>query len=159
MILIPLYDISGALICYRSPARVLTLLALERAVAKTEQVIEIVISEMKKIAIPAAIMLLRTIPWARRNAQCLKANVIVRDENTCQYCGKKNLTARECTIDHVVPKVKGGKTEWSNVVVSCFKCNTQIKQDKTLKECGLTLLRKPYAPSVEELFQKRNKMP
>ena len=48
--------------------------------------------------------------------------VFLRDNYTCQYCGD-NLTVSQCTIDHVVPVSKGGKTTWHNVVTACYPCN------------------------------------
>lgn len=54
--------------------------------------------------------------------------VFLRDNYTCQYCGKE-LHAKECTLDHVVPISKGGKTVWHNVVTACQPCN-QEKADK-----------------------------
>jgi 5-methylcytosine-specific restriction endonuclease McrA len=71
-----------------------------------------------------------------------KKNVFKRDNYTCQYCGSCGL---ELTIDHVIPKSRGGITSWENVVVACQTCNIR-KGDRTLKESGLTLLRKPKKP-------------
>lgn len=64
-----------------------------------------------------------------------------RDDNMCQYCGSiKNLT-----IDHVMPRSRGGKDTWENMVVACMPCNTH-KGDKTPEEWGRLLYRKPKAP-------------
>lgn len=70
--------------------------------------------------------------------------VLARDNYTCQYCGKR-LPKSELTIDHVIPRSRGGKTEWSNVVVACRRCN-QHKGNRTPKEAGMKLLRKPFEP-------------
>ncbi len=64
-----------------------------------------------------------------------------RDDHMCQYCGSiKNLT-----IDHVMPRSKGGEDTWENMVVACMPCNTH-KGDKTPEEWGRPLYRKPKAP-------------
>lgn len=64
-----------------------------------------------------------------------------RDEHTCQYCGSKT----SLTIDHVIPKSKGGEDTWENLVVACYKCNTK-KGDKLLEHINMKLMRQPKAP-------------
>jgi 5-methylcytosine-specific restriction endonuclease McrA len=73
-----------------------------------------------------------------------KRNVFKRDKYTCQYCGKQS---RNLTIDHVVPKSKGGESTWKNVVTACEPCNKK-KADKTPDEAGMRLLNKPYRPNL-----------
>ena len=81
-----------------------------------------------------------------------KANVWKRDKGVCQYCGK-TVTLQEFTVDHVVPKKKGGKGEWTNVVTSCFKCNNK-KDCKSLDESGFKLLNKPRIPNIPETIEQ-----
>ncbi|MCH7399378.1 HNH endonuclease [Belliella sp. DSM 107340] len=70
-------------------------------------------------------------------------NLFKRDGGECQYCGsKKNLT-----IDHVVPRSKGGKTNWSNLITACHRCNV-VKGDKTPEQTGLVLRTQPFKPSL-----------
>jgi len=70
-----------------------------------------------------------------------RREVLRRDKHTCQYCGStKNLT-----IDHVIPRSKGGKHSWDNVVIACELCNSR-KGDRTPKEAGMLLHTKPKAP-------------
>lgn len=71
-----------------------------------------------------------------------RKNVFKRDDYACQYCGTKSA---ELTIDHVLPKSRGGKTEWSNVVCCCSKCNSK-KRDRTPKEANMFLQKKPSKP-------------
>lgn len=71
-----------------------------------------------------------------------KKNVFRRDNHTCQYCGK---TGGYLTIDHIIPKSRGGDTSWENVVVACQECNIK-KGNRTPHEVGIRLLRKPYKP-------------
>ena len=82
-----------------------------------------------------------------------KYNVFIRDDFTCQYC---NTKPDLLTIDHVLPKSKGGTTIYTNVVSSCKSCNLK-KGDRTLKECNLSLNIKPYEPTVYEIITKKLK--
>jgi 5-methylcytosine-specific restriction endonuclease McrA len=74
-----------------------------------------------------------------------RRNVFTRDKYTCQYCGNR-LEHRLLTFDHVMPKSRGGKTSWENIVTSCHPCNNK-KADRTPEECGFSLLKRPYEPS------------
>src|SRR6059036_2331433 len=73
--------------------------------------------------------------------------LFARDEWRCVYCGS---TAGRLTLDHVVPRSKGGESVWENVVTACAPCNLR-KGDRLLEETGLVLHRLPRAP-VPELF-------
>lgn len=74
-----------------------------------------------------------------------RENILVRDNYTCQYCGEK-LPSNELTLDHVFPKSRWGPDIWENIVACCKKCN-QKKADRTPKEAGMKLLRRPYRPN------------
>ncbi len=71
-----------------------------------------------------------------------RRTVFARDQYTCQYCGQ---TAKDLTIDHVVPKRHGGPTAWENLVCSCRRCNMK-KGDKMLQQTGMKLIRQPRRP-------------
>ena len=73
-----------------------------------------------------------------------RRNIYHRDKNTCQYCGKK-FSTQNLNIDHVIPKSKGGKNSWDNLVCSCVKCN-RTKGDKLPKEAGMKLIKNPSEP-------------
>jgi 5-methylcytosine-specific restriction endonuclease McrA len=75
------------------------------------------------------------------NVRLSRKNVFIRDGHRCQYCGKR-LPASELTIDHVVPRSKGGSFKWENVVSSCLDCNAQ-KSDRTPEEARMPLLKRP----------------
>ena len=77
----------------------------------------------------------------------------IRDNNTCQYCGKK-LSRHNKTIDHVIPKSKGGQNTWENVVLCCRKCNRK-KGDKTPEEANMKLINKPKKPKLIEMMIKK----
>lgn len=78
-----------------------------------------------------------------------RKNVYLRDNYTCQYCGKR-FTADELTFDHVVPKNAGGKTTWDNIVTACKCCNGK-KGGKSLQDCGMKLLHQPHIPTMGQL--------
>lgn len=82
--------------------------------------------------------------------------VFVRDQYTCQYCGKNGRVQ----IEHIVPKSRGGKLSFDNCVAACQKCNSK-KAQRTPEEAGMQLLRKPYTPTVMDflvLFMRSNKI-
>lgn len=76
-----------------------------------------------------------------------RSMIYKRDNNKCQYCG----ATRRLTIDHVVPRSKGGEDTWENLVVACSTCNTK-KGDKFLEHTGMKLVRKSMAPSSKVSF-------
>lgn len=71
-----------------------------------------------------------------------RRTVFARDGYVCQYCGQ---TAKDLTIDHVIPRRHGGKTSWDNVVCSCRRCNMK-KGDKLLNQTSMKLMRQPHRP-------------
>jgi len=71
-----------------------------------------------------------------------KKNILRRDGYTCQYCGRRG---ERLTVDHVVPRSRGGETTWTNVVAACLKCNLR-KGNRALDEAGMTLIREPTHP-------------
>jgi DNA-directed RNA polymerase subunit RPC12/RpoP len=82
-----------------------------------------------------------TIPFKVMNKKPSRSMIYKRDDHTCQYCGSK----KRLTIDHVVPKSKGGKDTWENMVVACSRCNIK-KSDTLLEQTGMKLARIPKAP-------------
>ncbi|HET9026773.1 MAG TPA: HNH endonuclease [Trueperaceae bacterium] len=93
--------------------------------------------------VPSVIKLRRFVrgPFRQRVAFNRK-NVFRRDDHTCQYCAKHTF---DLTLDHVMPRSRGGPTTWDNVVACCKPCNAK-KRDRTPDEAHLHLLRKPFAP-------------
>ena len=73
-----------------------------------------------------------------------RRNIFARDESRCQYCGKKFPTP-ELSLDHVIPRSRGGRTSWENLVCSCTHCNAR-KGGRLPEEAGLKLVRKPVKP-------------
>lgn len=70
-----------------------------------------------------------------------RREILRRDKNTCQYCGSH----QKLTLDHVIPRSKGGKHRWDNVVTACATCNAK-KGDRTPSQARMPLRRKPQAP-------------
>lgn len=94
---------------------------------------------------PAVIMVKKYIdPSIIRGRKFSRRSVYMRDGYRCQYCGAEPPTA-ELTLDHVVPKSKGGPRTWENIVTSCTPCN-QKKGDRSLKSSGLNLMVRPRRP-------------
>jgi len=73
-----------------------------------------------------------------------RENIFSRDEYTCQYCGKK-FPESELNIDHVIPRERGGRNTWENLVTSCLRCNGR-KANRLPHEAGMHLQRKPRHP-------------
>lgn len=99
-------------------------------------------SERLCLAVPSVIRL-RTfvkVPYHRR-AALNRRSVFARDGHRCQYCG-----ARAESIDHVVPRSRGGQHAWDNVVAACRRCNAH-KSDRLLSETSMALRRQPCAPA------------
>ena len=112
-------------------------------------------SATQRFKVPLVIALYQFIDEKFFKLPCTRKNVIVRDDYQCQYCTKR-FHEKELTLDHVVPRSKGGPTEWENVVCACKKCN-QTKANYYLEDCSLTLLKKPKRPSFRQLIKLRFK--
>ena len=93
------------------------------------------------IRVPSVIRLLeyRRIPHQTRALS--RKNILLRDRNSCQYCGEV-LPSSELTLDHIVPRSRGGQSTWENLVACCHSCNHK-KGNQLLQECGMALMREP----------------
>lgn len=116
-----------------------------------------------KMRVPSIVLLVAFDRLPERQVKFSRQNIYARDSYCCQYCNSKrgkNNNLR-LTIDHVVPRSKGGKSTWDNVVCCCYRCN-QKKRDRTPREAGMVLLKIPKKPrwmplTVKERFSKINK--
>jgi 5-methylcytosine-specific restriction endonuclease McrA len=79
---------------------------------------------------------------------------MLRDAYTCQYCGEKPGQAA-LTVDHVIPRSRGGEHAWSNLATACKRCN-QRKGNQTPEEAGMQLIRRPFEPSYVALVLLSN---
>ena len=73
-----------------------------------------------------------------------RRTVLARDHYTCQYCGRQP-SRKDLTVDHIVPRSRGGHTAWENVVTACQRCNGR-KGNRTPEEAGMSLLSPPVRP-------------
>lgn len=109
-----------------------------------------------KIRIPKVIVLLFYDRFPKKEVKFTRQNVFERDKSTCQYCGR-GFDRKELNLDHVVPRDRGGRMSWENIVCSCVECNTR-KGNRTPEESGMRLIRKPrrpkWRPSLVVSFSK-----
>lgn len=103
-------------------------------------------AEELTIKVPAVVVLRRKVSAHKSGVKFSKINICLRDDFTCQYCGTK-LPMSKLNYDHVIPRSKGGKTEWTNITISCYPCNDR-KGNKTPEEAGMPLLSVPVKPKV-----------
>jgi len=96
------------------------------------------------LPLPAVIRLNHFIKRRTPIVKFSRQNLYVRDKGKCQYCGTF-FEPKELTYDHVIPRSKGGQTDWTNVVTCCTACNLK-KGGRTPEEAGMSLIRKPKAP-------------
>ena len=115
---------------------------------------EVVRSEKLTLPLPSVIVL-KNYVVPTKSVPFTRATLFLRDEFTCQYCGYKG---KDLTFDHVVPKSRGGKTRWDNVVAACQSCNLR-KAAKTTSQAGFKLKKAPTKPSPEVLLNKGKKFP
>lgn len=92
---------------------------------------------------PSVIRIPRYFKVPYRRVELNRKNIIRRDNNKCQYCGTKS---HSLTIDHVIPKSRGGNDSWENLVAACTKCNNR-KGNQTPEEARMPLLTYPRKPS------------
>lgn len=88
---------------------------------------------------PVIVQLLANVRVPRMILRPTRANIMLRDEETCQYCGKHS---RDLTLDHVVPRSRGGQSTWENLVACCRACNGR-KGSRLLKDVGMHLIKQP----------------
>ena len=96
------------------------------------------------IPVPEVILLTRYNGVPSLEMTFTRRNLYRRDGNTCQYCGAKPGTS-ELTIDHVLPRSRGGLSTWENCVLACVRCN-RVKANRLPKEAGLRLATEPVSP-------------
>ena len=93
------------------------------------------------IPVPSVVRLLVYRKMPRLNRSVSRKSILLRDRHTCQYCNR-SLAPKLLTLDHVVPRSKGGDGTWENLVAACCVCNNR-KADRTPTEAGMPLIRKP----------------
>ncbi len=120
---------------------------------KAEEVVnykEIVHSPSFQMPLPSIVRLGRYVRVRDKEIVLTRKNILKRDNHCCQYCGR---TSVPLTLDHVVPRQRGGKDTWDNLVAACHPCNVR-KGNRTPAEVTMPLLRRPHKPSRITYFQK-----
>ncbi|MGI9516744.1 MAG: HNH endonuclease [Pirellulaceae bacterium] len=97
-----------------------------------------------QIEVPRVVRLYHYDKVPRQTLRFNRRNLFARDNHRCQFC-ETHYPASQLSFDHVLPRSRGGKTTWENVVCSCLKCNGR-KGDRTPEEAGMQLVRKPVRP-------------
>ena len=103
----------------------------------------LIVTDKKSYERPVIIRLLNYVRYVYRRLRVNRHKIYKRDGHKCVYCGN----SKQLTIDHLIPKSKGGKNTWENLVTCCSRCNVK-KGDKTIEQAGLRLLKKPYEPDI-----------
>lgn len=101
-------------------------------------------SPSTSMKLPAVIRLRKQIENRKRGVKFSRVNVYTRDGYCCQYCGH-SLPAAQLTYDHLHPRSRGGRTEWTNIVTACLPCNAK-KGNKRPEEAGMFPLKAPVKP-------------
>ncbi|MFD2512422.1 HNH endonuclease [Pontibacter locisalis] len=139
-------DFSAIAVCTVHKAFILVYLDKAELVNKAEN--SFLRTVDKAFPVPSVIRLQRYVRVPYNGISLSRHNVLRRDNYSCQYCGAvKNLT-----LDHLLPRSRGGKTNWHNLVTACMRCNTR-KGDRTPEEAGLKLFQKPVRPTLQSFLQ------
>ena len=96
------------------------------------------------VRLPRVILLTFFDKLPRKEIKLTRGNVFQRDKDTCQYCGRI-FVREDLNLDHVIPRDRGGKTTWENIVCSCIKCNSR-KANRLPHQANMRLIRKPVRP-------------
>jgi 5-methylcytosine-specific restriction endonuclease McrA len=105
--------------------------------------VNIIRSETVNYTKPLIIRLFNYISHKTKNLRVNRQRLYKRDNNECAYCGSK----KELTIDHIIPKSRGGKNTWNNLITCCLPCNLK-KGDKTPDEARMPLRFQPKTPTL-----------
>lgn len=106
-----------------------------------------------RIRIPEVILLKSFNGFIRHEVRFSRRNIFERDKNTCQYCGRR-APRSDLTLDHVIPRSRGGYDSWDNLVLACVACNVK-KANRTPEEAQMPLIRRPVKPAWLPQFGSR----
>ena len=117
----------------------------------------VIASPTWELRMPSIIRMLYYIRRPMQKVALTKKNVLLRDDYTCQYCGVRG--ERMMTVDHVVPRSRGGPSTWENLVCACMRCNNR-KNNRSPQDSNMTLQRRPKTPKYIPWIQiRRNTFP
>lgn len=125
-----------------SVQRAIILVLLQKAELVEAESARFVRSPSQRVPWPSIVRLKAYVRVPYKRVLLTRKNVIRRDGHRCQYCGASD----RITIDHVMPRSRGGKDTWTNLVAACVPCNNR-KGNHTPKEAGMELARQPFRPS------------
>lgn len=132
-----------------NPIRAINLVIKQKAEIIKENERFMLRSEKMSFNVPSIIRVNQYVSIKFFQVVLSKKNIFIRDNHTCGYCGNtKNLT-----IDHIIPRSKGGNNDWTNLITCCTNCN-KIKDDKSLEESNMKLKFKAYKPNYYNFFAK-----
>lgn len=103
-----------------------------------------------EIQVPRIIRLLGYDKLPKQTVKFNRRNIFARDNNQCQYCGRKYPTT-ELSLDHIIPRSQGGISSWENIVCACVNCNVK-KGGRTPKQAHMSLIKKPEKPKRSPLL-------
>ncbi|HUT11288.1 MAG TPA: HNH endonuclease [Thermoguttaceae bacterium] len=106
-----------------------------------------------EIQVPRVIRLLSYDRMPRQKLQLNRHSVLARDEHRCQYCSRQ-FPPHRLSLDHVVPRSRGGMTTWENVVCACLECNVK-KGGRTPREARMKLVRRPIRPNRNPMLIRK----
>lgn len=109
----------------------------EKAEIVTEFADKVVMTVSRAFKLPAVVRLLNKFKL-KFNVRLTRKNILIRDKYRCKYCGKEG-TGNTLTLDHVLPRSRGGKFSWQNIVTACLDCNAK-KGNRTPEESGMGVL-------------------
>ena len=128
------------------------ILMLKGKAESLEEDNSLIIHEGKKL--PTVIRLRYYVKVPYKEVALTRKNILLRDNNLCQYCSHKGS---DLSIDHVIPRSRGGADTWENVTTACLRCNVQ-KGNRTPAEANMPLRRKPYKPLSNLNFEAARKI-
>ncbi|MCK7472490.1 MAG: HNH endonuclease [Rhodopseudomonas palustris] len=139
-------------ICSARKAVVLQVLGKVEVIESSDRTVR---SVSECYILPSIVRLSRLIHVPRKRILLSRNNIIKRDNHRCQYCGTEKSPF---TVDHIVPRDRGGLDTWENLVCACSLCNSR-KRNRTPQEAGMQLLRKPRKPGYLFFIQTQAHIP
>ena len=133
-------DYRALTIC--SVQRATILVILQKAELVASETGRFIRSPSRSVPWPSVVRLTAYVSIPYKKITLTRKNVMRRDRNRCQYCGSKD----KLTIDHVMPRSRGGRDTWDNLVAACVPCNNR-KGNRTPDEARMQLARTPFRPS------------
>jgi 5-methylcytosine-specific restriction endonuclease McrA len=139
-------------ICSARKAVVLQVLGKVEVIESSDRMVHTV---SQRYILPSIVRMSRLIHVPRKRILLSRNNIIKRDNHRCQYCGTDKSPF---TVDHVIPRDRGGLDTWENLVCACSLCNGR-KRNRTPQEAGMQLLRKPRKPGYLFFIQTLVRIP